>query len=262
MAFPSGVPRYAQPTGIWLAAVPPSSETVDIELWWKTTGSTSFSWLATMQQSGRLGGPGYSFVHDLPLTTESHTYKARSVANGKLPSTFTAEVTRRPVPLPQMAFGQQTPVEPVLGVQLPIVVAGAEFKGDTSTQPLRIANASLSCVGAASADATATVSLAPGLVINTIDVTGRTNGAGSGIEVSFKYADDAETVTSLVTIALGNTSDVVSTIPSTNMNHTVTVGRRYFVTATLTSTGSGLGRSDLMASVLRYTPNSYTQVRS
>lgn len=127
MAFPSGVPRFALPTGIWLAAVPPSSEIVDIEIWWKSTSSTGFSWLTTMQQSGRLGGPAYSFVHDLPLTTESHTYKARSVANGKGPSTFTAEVTRRPVPLPQLAFGQQTPSEPVLGEELRVRVQGRAF---------------------------------------------------------------------------------------------------------------------------------------
>lgn len=131
MAFPATVWKpFSLPTGVWLGVVPPSSEVVDIELSWRTTGSTSFDYLETL--SGQTAQGRYSYTHYLPLSTQRYYYRARSIANGKTPSTY-LEVSATPAQLPMLPHGAQTANEPVLGREFRVRVTGLDCRPFTHT---------------------------------------------------------------------------------------------------------------------------------
>ena len=129
MAFPSNAQKFAQPYGVRLSAVPPSSEIVEIEIWAKQHGSTNAStWLGTVGAQQH-----YAFQHDLPFTTQAWDYKARSVAAGKEASTFTRELVVRPAPLPYIGIGQGAAIDPVLGEKLRVRIQGRAFAPNSHT---------------------------------------------------------------------------------------------------------------------------------
>ena len=101
MALPVLSPNALTParTGIPLAIVPSSDPTCDVELWRLTTQSGStYAWLARLKANA-IGGRPYAYPDPLPLDNYTYAYKARSIAVGRWPSTFSAAVSSKPAAL-------------------------------------------------------------------------------------------------------------------------------------------------------------------
>ncbi len=101
MAVPVLAPNALTPTrsGIPLMIIPSSDPTCDVEIWRKTTqtGST-FARLVGLKAHA-IGGRPYAYTDTLPVDNNTYSYKARSVAVGRWPSTYTATVSSKPIAL-------------------------------------------------------------------------------------------------------------------------------------------------------------------
>lgn len=132
MGLPPGITPGIVTTrdGIPLHIVPSSDPSVSVEVWRKTTTASTYA-LVKMQTAQLVNNTPFDYFDALPLSTFSYSYKARSVANGKTPSTFTAAVTGKPIrytamELPTLAYsGLGVGVSQYLSTAAPIKFGSA-----------------------------------------------------------------------------------------------------------------------------------------
>lgn len=260
MAFPATVWKpIALPTGIWLGVVPPSSEVVDIELSWRTTGSTSFDYLETL--SGQTAQGRYSYIHGLPLSTQRYYYRARSIANGKTPSTY-LEVSARPVELPMLPYGPQTANENVLGEELRVRVTGLDMRPLLHNTVGEYVDSALTMNAAGDQNFGCSVKIPVGARMVRFVARGRGYASSTGhVDVQVKITDnDGGYFVAGGVISLATTSYVTSTGLSTPSDP-ISVDKTVTVTARVVA--SGIGNQPRLAwADIYYVANSYMQVRA